>query len=538
MRMLKLIVTLALPCLLMGCDLLVDPISGNLMITVLNEDSEPLPGAVVKLVDAGRTGKTDLSGQVRFTDVEPGTHTASIRAEGFEITLITVEVRGQETAEASVVMTNKRGTILFRLRNLDFSPVEGASVTIQPEDSTLATDANGEVTFAEVRVGTHPFRITSARHAESNGTVDVTADETTIKSMFMEFKTGSVSVTVVDNHANAIAGANITLLPINLPVVADQEGTATIQAVPVGEHTCLVQASVFGDRTIPLLVNAGENTPVLVVLQAGSLINSRIAFTTRGTGNQEVCVIRPDGSDFANLTMHILDDVSPAWSPDGSRLTFASARNGDMAVFTMNGDGSEVTQITFDTASDSQPDWSPDGSRIAFCGFRDGNRDVYVVNVDGSNLIRLTTDAGDDGLPAWSPDGSSIAFYSERDGQRDIYIMDSDGSNPFRLTYHSEEDIQPAWHPSGQVLAFESTRYIHRDIYLINTDGSNLTRLTSHLAADRNPHWSPDGRKIVFISDRNQDRDLWIMNADGTVKTQLTYFAGDEVTPHWSCIYP
>ncbi len=537
MRILKLII-FALPCLLIACDLLLNPISGSLIVTVLDENSASVQGAVVRLVDDRKSKTTDISGKVTFNEVDPGKHDIVIKAEGFEKYRTTIEVSGHETSEESVVLSNQRGTIVFRLKDPDYNPIEGVSITIQPEDSTVTTDADGEASFAGVRIGDHPYYIPSALHEECNGSVTVTANQTTIKSMILFFRTGSVSVTVVDNNANAIAGAVITLLPFDLHAVAARNGTASIQGVPVGEHTCLVQASVFIDKSDTLLVRVDEDTHELVTLSAGPLLNTRIAFTTRGTGNQEVCVIKPDGSAISNLTMHILDDVSPAWSPDGSRITFASTRGGEMAVFTMNADGTAVTRITHDTSSDSHPDWSPNGSQIAFCGDRDGNRDVYVVDVDGSNLVRLTTDAGDDGLPAWSPDGSRIAFFSEQDGQREIYVMNADGSNQVRLTNHPEEDIQPAWHPGGLVLAFESNRNIRSDIYLINADGSDLTRLTSHSGDDRNPHWSPDGRKLVFVSGRNGNRALWIMNADGTVRTQLTYISGDEVTPHWSCIYP
>ena len=49
----------------------------------------------------------------------------------------------------------------------------------------------------------------------------------------------------------------------------------------------------------------------------------------------------------------------------------------------MNADGSGVTRLTYNDVNDLSPAWSPDGRRIAFSSDRDGNFEIYVMNAAG-----------------------------------------------------------------------------------------------------------------------------------------------------------
>ncbi len=90
-----------------------------------------------------------------------------------------------------------------------------------------------------------------------------------------------------------------------------------------------------------------------------------------------------DASGFTRLTNNDVDDVTPAWSPDGRRITFASERDGNLEIYVMNADGSGVNRLTYNGARDLFPAWSPDGRHIAFHSNRDGRMDIYVMNTAG-----------------------------------------------------------------------------------------------------------------------------------------------------------
>jgi Tol biopolymer transport system component len=52
------------------------------------------------------------------------------------------------------------------------------------------------------------------------------------------------------------------------------------------------------------------------------------------------------------------DDVAPAWSPDGTQLAFVSTRDGNEEIYVMKADGTSVTRLTDDPADDGEPAWS------------------------------------------------------------------------------------------------------------------------------------------------------------------------------------
>ena len=147
-----------------------------------------------------------------------------------------------------------------------------------------------------------------------------------------------------------------------------------------------------------------------------------------------------DGNNSINLTKHEMQDIHPAWSPDGRKIAFVSAPNfGDQDprhIFVMNADGKGRRNLTGDTnlKYNRNPTWSPDGRRIAFQSQRvfEGH-DIYVITAEGKNLKQLTLE-GNNRMPAFSPDGRKIAFASSREGDFNIYLMDSNGMNVVKLT--------------------------------------------------------------------------------------------------------
>ena len=275
--------------------------------------------------------------------------------------------------------------------------------------------------------------------------------------------------------------------------------------------------------------------------------NGRIAFASRdwlgplgGSDDSEILTITLDGIGMERLTDNTaIDDVTPAFSPDGRRIAFV-AGGAFSDIYTMSTDGSGITNITnTETQDEVYPAWSPDGTKIAFVRFGD----VYVSNVDGTEERRLTDGTvvgrrGGDFEPSWSPDGSKIVFwrYELTNDRFDLFVVNADGTGERRLLTSPPPDTctrtSPDWSPDGTEVLF---KYGCRaaGIYVVDADGTDQKRLRASMIGGE-PAWSPDGTKIAFIDVAGDFYDLYVMNADGTNPVNVTNTPEvDESSPTW-----
>jgi len=212
-------------------------------------------------------------------------------------------------------------------------------------------------------------------------------------------------------------------------------------------------------------------------------MNGKIAFVSnRDVGAGEIYTISPTGGTATRIAFTNFSK-DPAWSSDGSRIAFASTDN---EIFVMKADGSGRRQITNTPTAKQEPAWSPDGTQIAYVANsfdvdQQTDFEIWVINADGSGRRQITNNSIPDAQPAWSPDGSKIAFVSSRtgDSNRNIYVMNSDGSgtaanltpNTTDPVYQGHDD-GPSWSPDGSKIVYTNATS-DADVWTMNAaDGS------------------------------------------------------------------
>lgn len=191
-----------------------------------------------------------------------------------------------------------------------------------------------------------------------------------------------------------------------------------------------------------------------------------------GSGAQEdLVLVRTDGSGLRKLTDDPFMDRNPEWSPDGKLIAFASNRGGSNEIWTIKPDASELRQLT-QAGQVRQPVWSPNGDRIAaVLAPRTGvSSGVLVFDVH-----KPWKDQTPDKLPNLPDDGSLAPRSWSADGRRLALSVDASSASAGIYTY----DFATG---RSQKLA-------------------NLPALNSTFGS-LFPHWLSDSRRLLAASER------------------------------------
>lgn len=245
---------------------------------------------------------------------------------------------------------------------------------------------------------------------------------------------------------------------------------------PLDRHTASVNTHVRSQRRLRLLAAAAL---VLIAAAATSYLSWRSSGqpiadalepamaeqATHSLGFDTDPAISPDGRLFAwssdhtgraeiylrplkssaperRLTIDGMENVEPAWSPDGKRIAYHSrAKRGIWVVPAGGGVPTRVADFG------ARPAWSPDGLRIAFGAssrVMAARTQIWAIAPDGSGLTPLTTAGRPEGvhqLPAWSSDGLHLAFVAGTPGHTTLWVQRlADG----RLTHVRDAHVIPS----------------------------------------------------------------------------------------------
>lgn len=216
---------------------------------------------------------------------------------------------------------------------------------------------------------------------------------------------------------------------------------------------------------------------------------ARIVFTRNPSSQvnaSAIYVIRADGVPRRLTRERFAYD--PLWSPRGDVIAFRSERDNDDDIYLMRSDGSRQRRLTRNRAAVESLVWSPDGRFIAYAFYAGA---IYRAPTSGSPRRLLAhVSAAEPGL-SWSPDERYLAY--ENDTVRnDIYVMTAKGFDERRLTKRFF-NFNPSWSPDSRRIAhgfFTRLEGPSRGgIAVIHADGSNRRELTT--GNDSFPSWQP-----------------------------------------------
>jgi len=275
------------------------------------------------------------------------------------------------------------------------------------------------------------------------------------------------------------------------------------------------------------------NEVILRLTGSQGFFESKIAFTSNGTGNKEIYICDYDGHNIIRVTRNKTINLSPAWSSDGIWIAYTSFKKKKPDIYIWNLKEKYGKVVDF-VGSNITPAWRPGRFSMAAALSKHGNSEIYLLTGTGNIIKRLTFNWGIDVSPTWSPDGKKIAFVSNRSGSAQIYIKDLETTRISRLTFEGQYNSSPSWSPRGDKIAYAGRSNEVFNIYVINTDGSRLIQLTRNSGNNESPTWSPDGNLIAYSSTKNRKTSIYVMTSYGTDQRQLLKMSGNQTEPCWS----
>lgn len=211
------------------------------------------------------------------------------------------------------------------------------------------------------------------------------------------------------------------------------------------------------------------------------------------------------------------------WTPNG-QLVYTSIASGNHNIWIMRPDGTEQRELTNAPVMDTQPAITRDNRYIVFGSNRTGSAQVWRMDLDGSNQIQLTH-GGAKGYAAISPDGKWVLYNTTDDWH--LWRVSIEGGEPVRLT--ESVAVWPAVSPDGSMIACVRRAAAKREILLLPfAGGQPLKRFDAPGARDR-LQWTADGKALIYISGPNGMMVLKKQPLTGSAPTEILDFGEDNL---------
>lgn len=324
----------------------------------------------------------------------------------------------------------------------------------------------------------------------------------------------------------------------------DNESGATATAPDTTTATTQVVETTAAPTTEP--VTTLPATLDLSALPGRIAILSESCGATPGNGENNLCVLKPDGSGLQLVSQPGDDLYLPArWSYDDKFVMFTIP---DGSIILVDPTTGQRHEHDFDEVP--VPGMSPDGNWQLFTELDDillGHPDgTPLADGSGSTAIIVDPFLYPEAGTSWAPDSTHFTFVSRAndDGSElacnEVWIGSVDGAPPKRLTHTADgaADLPicvetASWSPDGSkiLIVFGGDLGRAGGLFTVEADGGSLTRIAGPTEISDSTilagtveaaAWSPDGRHVVAVeSDGNGSSQLVVMNAEGGQRTLI-----------------
>ena len=313
----------------------------------------------------------------------------------------------------------------------------------------------------------------------------------------------------------AVPGDNT---PTRIPYVGEDGLMPTISRPQPGKAARLAYVRTFTDENILRLETSalGEpasSAPVVAISSTKSDIHCqcspdgrRIAVTSTRSGDWEIWVSDPDGSNAVKLTsVGAQATGGPHWSPDSQLITFASNLEGEFDIYVPGG-GGKPRRLTTHPAIDHAPTFSRDGKWIYFTSMRSGQYRIWKMPAAGGDAVQVTPNEGFIAIEALD---SSSVYYATTSVVSPLWRMPTSGGEPVKVLegvlWWNFWLLEKGVYYIDRLGAETRLQYLNFATGKSTTVARNLGDVQAGLTA------SPDGKTIFFARMDSSADDLMLV---------------------------
>jgi serine/threonine protein kinase/WD40 repeat protein len=246
-----------------------------------------------------------------------------------------------------------------------------------------------------------------------------------------------------------------------------------------------------------------------------------IAFQS-GSPQQDITVMRLDGTERRRLTEDVAQDRDPMWSSDGRSLSFYSNRDGEYRAWTVGRDSAETRRLEFGEALDVvSVSFSPDGTKARLATRDSGLRIADLDDEGGLVEERPVTEALERGPGTWSPDGRWIIELARRSSVMmegaDVYCVALDTETDAVVVVTDPDGAAAPWFATLSWI--DESRLLVRAraqdpafIFDVSTGESRWTELT----VDREVRFITYLDGLLYLLRSDDVTNLWLVSLDET----------------------
>ncbi len=236
------------------------------------------------------------------------------------------------------------------------------------------------------------------------------------------------------------------------------------------------------------------------------------ACSSQGEKQEDILLIKRDGSEQRQLTNDVYRDRSPRWSPDGRRIAFYSDRSGRFEVWAINSDGTGLQQITYTSGQSTvYPIWSPDGKQMLF---KQRGSQPYVFDIS-----RPWTDQTPQKMPviggvgedfwasSWSPDGRKVAgtWIVNRTNYLHVYDFETQTYENFNL-----RAVKPIWLSDNRRLLYELDGRLH----IVETQTKKSREILSAGPYTITTICPTRDARTIYYTLQKTESDVWLLSLE------------------------